>query len=218
MKKLLLWKISIFLLIFSFFSFFFVQWISTISETNNEYTIRWKTEWKEIWAKLQDGESKCKDLSDENFGLLGGYFMGQMTEDSYEAMNNMMIQMMGEDGEEEMYIAMGKRISNCESNEVISQNMMDGGMMDERSNISRIKSFDNHMSIMDFGFGTFGWIFIFFFWFFGIIGIITLIKWVFDQYGIGNKNDKSALEIIKERYAKGEIDRKEFEEKKKDLS
>jgi len=58
-------------------------------------------------------------------------------------------------------------------------------------------------------------------WIIGIF-LLLLIIWVIARTLNKNKNTdktpgKSALDILKERYAKGEIDKKEFESRKKDL-
>ena len=134
--------------------------------------------------------------------------------------------MMGEEGEEEMHIAMGKRMSNCEPNAAIPQNMINSGMMQmiigsgmmgSGWKSSALTNFTNPISMMNFGFAPFGWIFMILFWALVIAGIVALIKWIAGQNKAESKNDKSALDILKERYAKGDINKKEFEEKKKDL-
>lgn len=49
-----------------------------------------------------------------------------------------------------------------------------------------------------------------------IIGVVLVVRYF--AAGSNKPTDKeTALDILKQRYAKGEIDKKEFEEKRKDL-
>ncbi|MBI3114693.1 MAG: SHOCT domain-containing protein [Candidatus Harrisonbacteria bacterium] len=194
----------------------------------DNHTALEEAEGKAMWEKLRAKEAVCADLSDGDFGALGEYFMGQMMGTSHEAMNAMMAQMLGEDGEEQMHVVMGKRMSGCDASAVypaggigfmpMMQTMMGGGMMGGWSSPSAFSNYNN--SMMGFGFaplGGFGWIFMVLWWALIIAGIVALVRWFANQPRVSRDGEKSPLEILKERYAKGEIDQNEFEEKKKDL-
>lgn len=56
------------------------------------------------------------------------------------------------------------------------------------------------------------------FWGLLIVGIVMLMRSSRGSGACGKRErEKSALDILKERYAKGEIEREEFEQKKADL-
>lgn len=68
-----------------------------------------------VEAGLRDGTKQCSDLKLEDFEALGEFFMDRMMGQGHEAMNEMMEAMMGEAGESEMHVTMGKRLSGCET-------------------------------------------------------------------------------------------------------
>lgn len=53
-----------------------------------------------------------------------------------------------------------------------------------------------------------------FFWILIMLGVLALIKCIIQP---GQREKDEALELLKKRYAGGEISREEFEEKKRDL-
>ncbi|MHB1213967.1 MAG: SHOCT domain-containing protein [Thiobacillus sp.] len=69
------------------------------------------------------------------------------------------------------------------------------------------------------GFGL-GGIFMILWWVLIIVGIAVLVKWLATSFGTAGRGggDSKALDLLKERYARGEIDEQAFQKRKRDLT
>lgn len=77
-----------------------------------------------------------------------------------------------------------------------------------------------HGMMGNWGMGGFGMIFMIIFWALIIVGIVFLIKRLIQASGSGKtagQRASGAVEILKERYARGEIGKAEFESMKRDI-
>jgi len=70
-----------------------------------------------------------------------------------------------------------------------------------------------------YGMGFVGWLFMLLFWGLIIVGLILVIRWLWDhgRSGAGAAASDAPLDILKRRYARGEITKEEFDRMKQDL-
>ena len=188
MKKYIVLAVGVLVLGVAFSALSFAQeMMGTESDmVGDNHTAREEAEGKAVWEKFQAEEISCNDLSEGDFGVLGEYFMGLMTGTSHEAMNAMMIQMMGEEGEEQVHVAMGKRLSGCDTSATFSSQGMSfmpmmqmmGGGWSSPSNTNQLFN-----SMMGFGFtplGAFGWLFSLIWIVWLVVGVLAAV-WLFKQ-------------------------------------
>jgi len=58
-------------------------------------------------------------------------------------------------------------------------------------------------------------------WFLVLLGLALVVRWLWragPRIGTVQPPEESAMEILKKRYARGQIDKEEFEAKKRDLA
>lgn len=67
---------------------------------------------------------------------------------------------------------------------------------------------------MMWGFGSFGFLWMTLFW----VGLIALVVWTVQQGNDRTENRPSALNILEERFARGEIDAAEFAARRSELA
>lgn len=166
----------------------------------DDHTAREEAEGKEIWDKLQAKQVSCEKLSDKDFGALGEYFMGQSigNTERHAAMNQMMTNMLGENGEEQMHITLGKRSSGCDTNAALPTWYSFMPMMWNLGQAPMGLSY------------SLGWVSMILLWALLALGVVALIRYLVRSGK--DRESKTPLDILKERYARGEIDKKEFEE------
>jgi len=212
-------------LIFAVFSWNYGMFVNVEAEGSEKQEESLETVLKEIRKSqgLKENEAiDCGKVSDEQFEALGEAFMGIMHPDPEE--HELMDRVMGGEGSENlatMERIMGARYLGCYPGGAFDwigpgRGMMGGWMMEGGP-------FSGRWGMRDFGYGRgwmhYGWggILMWILFLIIIIAVIYLIFHVTRSRIPGIPSGDTPLDVLKKRYARGEITKEEFDRIKKDL-
>ena len=152
----------------------------------------------------------CDDMTNDQLESIGDYYMEQMHPgESHELMDNM----MGGEGSEslkQVHINMAKRLY-CNENVYIGYGMMSSGsMINMMMGRGMMGNYPANYDYSNYGYWNIFWILL-------SAAVIFLIVWIIHRFGIKNTALETPLDILRKRFAKGEITKKEFENMKKEM-
>ena len=164
---------------------------------------------------LINSKVSCKSLSNSQLEIMGEYYMEQMHPgESHEFMHQMMGLKEGSEYEEQFHINIAKAIYCGETNAFGSGGMMGGGMMMGGGNMMGYGMMGNNPFGYGYGYWSFWNIILSLFW----IGLIVLVIWLIYKFIIKREGlHETPIVILKKRFAKGDINKKQFEEMKKEI-
>ena len=138
-----------------------------------------QTEGKLFFDQLQSKQTTCDKLTDSDFEKIGEYIMDQQlgNTNSHIQMNDRIKQMMGDQGEERMHIAIAKSVTSCDKSTTVSSNTNN-----QQGGVSTM------MGLSGYGYGNmmqgFGWGFGIFHLLLALVILIDLILlgvWLWKQ-------------------------------------
>ena len=173
----------------------------------------------DLLSAVERGERECADLDQADFGAVGEFVMGRMlgSIDAHEGMDRMMASMMGEGGLDRMHEVMGVRFSGCGNPRLPGRfggmmgamGMMGGGTMGGGFGPGAMMGAESDGDHGDNDAGA--WI---------AIAILVLVAGgvlaviLFARPGRRDRGS-SPLDLLAERFARGEISAEEFAERRR---
>jgi len=166
----------------------------------------------EIKSLIDSGVS-CIQLTNEQLEEIGDYYMEQMHPgEAHEIMDNM----MGGEGSEslkQVHINMARRLY-CDENVYVGYGMMSSGGMMGMMNMrggGMMGNYQPYYSYSNYGYWNLFWIMF-------LVAAIIIIALLVYKFGVKKAvSSETPLSILKKRFARGEITKKQFDDMKREL-